>query len=257
MELLRLLKSDGVLYLGGANEEGVQSLIDDAAEFFNHSEILGYKKGARVAKLSSRKGDAYAPHWASVDGIKPETWYEFEIVTQENKFSIRCLPGVFSSKHLDEGTSLLINHIDVPENARVLDVGSGYGIIGMVAARKSATSQVDLVDVDLMAVASSTETTRWNSLTNTHVYASDLLNSCAKDPYHLIFSNPPFHAGIETNYIIVDALVEQAYQNQQSGGELTLVANRFLRYEKLMENFYSRVFIRTQTNKFHVITGVR
>jgi 16S rRNA (guanine1207-N2)-methyltransferase len=257
LETIRVLKPYGVLYLGGANDIGVQSIIKDAAELFTYVEILGYKKGTRIAKISKKKRTADFPAWAGINGIAPGTWQEFEHTIGANHYSVRCLPGVFSADHLDEGTSLLLDNFEVPENARVLDVGCGYGILGMAAARKQASAQIEMVDVDLMAVASSAENIRLNLLANVRVFASDLLSACSPGLYQLILSNPPFHTGKQTNYMISEALVEQAYNCLAPGGELILVANRFLRYEKLMEPLFSRVTIKVQTNKFHVITGVR
>lgn len=257
LEIHKLLKSEGVLYLGGANDIGVRSMIKDASELFVQAEILGYKRGARIAKINNKKEERDFPEWARIHGITPGTWQEFKVEIGANKISIRSLPGIFSADHLDEGTGLLLENIYVPENARVLDIGCGYGIIGMTAALKQASAQVEMIDVDLMSVAASTENIRLNSLVNARALACDLLSENTTGLYQLILSNPPFHAGKQTNYFISEALVEQASHCLAPGGEFTLVANRFLRYDKLMEKFFSGVTIKVQTNKFHIITGVR
>jgi 16S rRNA G1207 methylase RsmC len=67
-------------------------------------------------------------------GIAPGTWVEFSINCSNHVFTIRCLPGVFSIDHLDEGTEMLLNTIEIVPGTRVLDVGCGYGIIGLCAS---------------------------------------------------------------------------------------------------------------------------
>lgn len=257
LEAFRALEPDGVLYIGGANDAGVQSIIKDANDLFTHNEVLGYKKGERIARLSEKRAEELFPDWTRSSGIVPGTWMEFYSTITGYDYLIRSLPGIFSYEHLDEGTLFLLENIKIPDHARVLDIGCGYGIIGMVAASREKTAVVDMVDVDLMGVASSTENIHLNALDNAQAFASDLLSSCSGNSYQLIFSNPPFHAGKATNHIISSAMIEQAYNSLVSGGEFTLVANRFLRYEKQMENYFSRVSIMAQNNKYHIITGVR
>jgi 16S rRNA (guanine1207-N2)-methyltransferase len=217
--------------------------------------VLAYKKGERIARFSEKK--EYLPAWTETNGIAPGTWFELDLDVGGDKYLIHSMPGVFSSAHIDEGSQLLLNNITVPPYARVLDVGCGYGIIGMSAARKQDTCEVEMIDVDLLSVASCSKNIHLNGLSNATVTASDLLSACDDKPYQVILSNPPFHAGKETNYLISEAMIKQAYHNLVPGGEFTLVANRFLRYEKQMEKYFSKVFIKAQTSKFHVITGVR
>ncbi len=54
--------------------------------------------------------------------------------------------------------------------------------------------------------------------------------------YELILSNPPFHTGRDVDYQVARAFIEQSYSALQTGGQLYLVANRFIRYEKIMDN---------------------
>jgi 16S rRNA (guanine1207-N2)-methyltransferase len=257
LEAYSALEPGGVLYICGANDAGVQSIIKDANDLFTHNEVLGYKKGERIARLSEKRDEELFPDWTRSSGIVPGTWMEFDSTIGGHDYLIRSLPGIFSYEHLDEGTSFLLANIKIPEDARVLDLGCGYGIIGMVAARMQKTALVDMVDVDLMGVASSIQNIHLNALDNAQAFASDLLSTCSENSYQLILSNPPFHAGKETNHIISSAMIEQAYNSLAPGGEFTLVANRFLRYEKQMENYFSKVSIKAQTNKYHIITGVR
>jgi 16S rRNA (guanine1207-N2)-methyltransferase len=257
LEACKALAPGGVLHIGGANDAGVQSVIKDANDLFTHNAVLGYKKGERIARLSEKRAEELFPDWTRSSGIVPGTWIEFDSTIGGDNYLIRSLPGIFSYDHLDEGTSFLLENIKIPDHARVLDIGCGYGIIGMVAAKRQKTALVDMVDVDLMGVASSIENIHLNALDNAHAFASDLLSTCSENSYQLILSNPPFHAGKETNHVISSAMIEQAYNSLAPGGEFTLVANRFLRYEKQMEIYFSKVSIKAQNNKYHIITGVR
>ena len=85
--------------------------------------------------------------WADESPWKPQ----MRVVRRpEASYTIVTMPGVFSWDHLDDGTDLLLDHLGVEPDMDVLDMGCGYGIIGLAAARAGA--RVVMVDDDLLAV---------------------------------------------------------------------------------------------------------
>ncbi len=283
------LKPGGVLYLCGANDQGIQSLAQDAVELFaNPGRVAAYKKGSRL--LHFRKGETPAeneiassttrsrndrasslPAWAQEPGVAPGSWFEFEAALGPRTYRLRTLPGVFAYDHIDEGTRLLLDNLPELAGLDVLDVGCGCGILGLEALARGAAS-VDLLDASLQAVASAQENLKLNPspappALDTHLdqpyrrqpparaLASDLLQNAGQH-YGCILSNPPFHTGKETNYAITAALIDQAAQVLPRRGRLVLVANRFLRYERLMQEHFTTVKIVAETSRFHVLAGM-
>jgi len=258
LEAYKALKQGGEIYLVGANTEGIKSTVKDAEILF-HSEstVIGYKKGHRIARLV-KKDITSNPSWATEAGIAPGTWISFTLKINNNLLNFTTLPGVFSFQHLDEGTSLLLDVLKVDTGDIIADVGCGYGIIGTVAGKPPFNpKEIDMVDNNLLAVASAKQTiTRNYNLEESKIFkvlAGDLLVDFNGKKYSLILTNPPFHSGKATDYSITTALIQQASQSLLPGGRLVLVANKFIRYEQLLKQFFTSINILKENNRFQVI----
>jgi 16S rRNA (guanine1207-N2)-methyltransferase len=256
LQALHALKSAGHLYLAGSNRAGIQSIIKDAGQLFGNGRVLAYKKGNRVAEYTRQPFGEPTLDWVSFPGVAPHTWVEFPVTLAGRTLTIHSLPGIFSYDHVDEGTGLLLANLHIPEGARVLDVGCGYGIIGCSAAIQGA-SLVHLVDNNLLAVAACRESLALNHITNAEVFCGDLLDPLSQHRYDLILSNPPFHSGHAIDYQIAQAMIRQSYQALSPGGQLVIVANRFIRYEHLIEDVYGNVSILAKSGKFHLLSGLK
>ena len=261
VEASHLLKAGGFLYLAGANAEGIQSVSKDAAAIFGSpAVVLGYRKGCRVISIQ-KKTKVEIPAWTQEPGIAPGTWHRFVIDIGWTKFDIYSLPGVFSFDHLDEGTSLLLDHLEVKPGERVLDVGCGYGIIGIVAAQKAgANGYVELIDANILAVASAQKTIaniNSKNLASIRVRANDLMTGFENEQFSLVVSNPPFHTGKAVDYTIAQALIQQAKRVLIKNGRLLIVANRFIRYEQMMAEYFGEVRVLAQNNRYHILSATK
>jgi 16S rRNA (guanine1207-N2)-methyltransferase len=254
LQAFRCLKGTGILYLAGANDEGIQSFAKDTGELFTQVNVLGYKKGSRIYRAVKYSPIDNLPDWAHEPGIALGTWNEFSLEIRGRAFTIHSLPGVFSFDHLDDGTQMLLDCMQIPTDSQVLDIGCGCGIIGMVAAHLGA-GQVYLSDNHILSVASTTENIHLNSISSAYVYASDLYASLPDVKYDMILSNPPFHTGKEVDYQVAQAFIAQGHQKLKPGGSLLIVANRFIRYERLMQQIFNNVSILQENGKFHVLSS--
>ncbi len=252
-----LLETGGELYIAGANAQGIQSIIKDAQELFGNAVIVGYKKGNRCALVRKEGNRDKLPEWSLEPGVAPGTWITINISIKGKELTFYSLPGIFSHDRLDEGTRLLLETIDFPLSSKILDVGCGYGIIGIYAAAQAPTSEIDLVDSNRLAITASQKNRSVNKLENVNIISSDLLDRIPKNHYHLIVSNPPFHAGKEINYSITAALLKQAFQALEPGGKLMIVANQFIRYDYLMKEVFGNSHKLAQTNRFHILTATK
>ncbi|HEX7976681.1 MAG TPA: class I SAM-dependent methyltransferase [Anaerolineales bacterium] len=251
------LSPGGALYLAGANGEGIQPVARDAAVLFGPGAVLGYKKGSRLLRFMRPPTlPAEPPAWLDEPGIAPGTWQEFELDTPQGSLRLRSLPGVFASGQLDGGTRLLLEHLEVPAGARVLDLGCGYGLIGLLAAR-AGVRQADLVDASLLAVASARENLRLHGVANAEALPSDGLRAVEGRRYDLVLTNPPFHVGKEVEYGVTQGFIRQAWQALEPGGHMLLVANRFIPYERVMQPVFTGVERVAETGKFHLLRGVK
>lgn len=256
LETFSALRPGGHLYLAGANDLGIQSVIKDAGELFGPGALLGYKKGSRVARFQKEEIPSAPPEWASEPGVAPGTWREVVLKTPHGPLSLLTLPGVFSRNGLDEGTALLLNHLDLSSGSRFVDLGCGLGVIGLSAAKMGA-SFVHLLDADLLAVAAARQNLSRLGLPNAMALASDVLQAVEGQTFDQIATNPPFHAGKAVEYLVAQEFIRQSWQVLEPGGQLWLVANRFIRYEQAMEPYFTKVESIAETGKYHLLLGTK
>lgn len=255
VEAYQALRVGGALYLAGANDHGIRSIIADAAVLFGDATVLGYKRGQRVAQAHKQGKPIAVPDWAQAPGIAPGTWYEFEIAARGQALRLRSLAGVFAYDRLDEGTRLLLEAIDLPAGARVLDIGCGSGAIGLLAARLGA-AQVDLVDANLLAVAAAAENIRLNQIVGARAFVHDGVPADRRGWYDLLLTNPPFHVGKGVDYEVAHAFIGQARRALKDAGQFMLVANQFIRYDQLLRSAFAHVDCVTATRSFRVWRAV-
>lgn len=146
-------------------------------------------------------------------------------------------PGVFSRFRVDRGTRLLISHMEVGEEDRFLDLGCGYGVVGIIAALLAPKGRVTLVDINERAVALARQNLALNSIQNAEALPGDGFAPVGGRTFEAIALNPPIRAGMET----VRRLIGQARDRLSEGGRFYLVGRTkqgVLRLaEKMTETF--------------------
>lgn len=137
------------------------------------------------------------------------------------KFVFLTDNGVFSKDGLDFGSRLLLESIPLDEvGAKVLDMGCGYGVFGIVL-NKTTGAFIDMVDVNLRALHLSRRNIAENCCNNISVYESNCYeNIFAK--YNTIITNPPIRAGKK----IVYEIVMNARKYLEPNGNLFLVIRK-------------------------------
>lgn len=130
--------------------------------------------------------------------------------------------GVFSKQRIDFGSVLLIESMDIPEEAAVLDVGCGYGPIGIVAADLANKGRATLVDVNERAVELANKNIKLNHLSNAMALTSNLYDNIRNQKFDRIVTNPPIRAG----KTVVHQIFSEAYTYLNSGGQLWVVIQK-------------------------------
>ena len=127
--------------------------------------------------------------------------------------------GLFSPKKIDEGTSLLLKHIPISDGQATLDLGCGYGAIGLFIAKASPNGVVHMVDKDYIAVEFATKNATANKLRNCHAYLSNAFSEVKDVRFHNVVSNLPAKAGKEMLYIMFSG----AREHLLPGGQIVVV----------------------------------
>lgn len=223
-----LLRPQGSLVLVGEKREGVAGgakqlqLVDPEArkvDSARHCQVWVAHPGDEA--------DVFRPdHWLS--------WHDIEVAGTGVR--VAGLPGIFSEGRLDAGTSRLLESLAThPPAGPVLDFACGAGVIGAWLQKHfPELGAVDGVDVQFQAVACAQHTYQENGVRG-EVLASDGLGE-PLGRYRTITTNPPFHSGVRNDTSMTERFLREARKHLLPGGELRLVANRFLAYQPLLES---------------------
>lgn len=128
--------------------------------------------------------------------------------------------GVFSRDGLDFGSRLLIETVYPLLHGRVLDMGCGWGAIGVLLARLCPDVQITMADINERAVALAARNARQNGV-SAETLVSDGYENIAPS-FDAIVTNPPIRAGKQTVYRILD----EAKTRLAPGGRLFLVIRK-------------------------------
>jgi 16S rRNA (guanine1207-N2)-methyltransferase len=250
------LKPGGDLLLAGAKDLGINSTIKDAISLFQNGTILDYKKGNRIARMIKEEDTMRLPEWTHTPGIAPGSWYTFQTLLENREYLIYSLPGIFAYAKIDPGSELLCSTIPDLTGHTVLDVGCGYGILGLVAANHGA-KHVDMVDCQFTAIACAQRNIEANQVNHCDAFIGDLLSTVAERSYSYVITNPPFHAGKKTNYQISRALIDSVKSILITGGSFQMVANRFLPYKRWLIEVFGNATTLAETPSYSVFASVK
>lgn len=139
-------------------------------------------------------------------------------------FSFRFMTdaGVFSKSGIDYGSQVLIDALELNINAKVLDVGCGYGPIGLTTAKLAENGQVTMIDINERAVELSRENAKLNGINNVTVLQSDLYEAVKHLMFDTIVTNPPIRAG----KAVVHRIFEEGYELLEQGGSMWVVIQK-------------------------------
>jgi len=158
---------------------------------------------------------------------------------------------------MDEGTSLLLEALEVRVTDVALDLGCGAGFIGAHIAGRARKGQATLVDVSLASVAAARRLLEERGLLNAQVLVSDGTQAVRDQRFDLIATNPPFHIGGIQTTSIAERFIREAAHVLRPRGRFYLVANRFLKYEPTLRECFGVVEEVGGNTRFKVLRATR
>ncbi len=166
---------------------------------------------------------------------------EFEVV-----------PGLFSYKRIDDGTRLLLEYARIPDSGAILDLGCGYGVIGIVLAKLNPQIKVYMVDINEEAVRVAKRNLQRNSLSEDRVAVlhGNLYEPVKNLKFKAIYSNPPLSSGFET----LEKIILEAPSHLEEGGTIQIVVRKGVeRVSKLMSETFTQTEILATHKGYKVI----
>jgi 16S rRNA (guanine1207-N2)-methyltransferase len=167
-------------------------------------------------------------------------------------FEFLTASGVFSKKRVDLGTRLLIESMVLPKSGCVLDLGCGYGAVGIAVAAFNPDLRVVMVDLNMRAVRLARKNAEINNVQNVTVKHGHLYEPVKGYAFTCILSNPPVSAGIET----VKAMITGAPENMSSRAFFQIVVKSKIggkRLRTILEDAFGNVSILARQSGYRVL----
>jgi len=148
-------------------------------------------------------------------------------------FEFMTSASVFSKKKVDLGTHVLVDAMVLPQKGSVLDIGCGYGVVGITAATSNSKLHVVMTDVNMRAVRLAKQNLQTNHIKNAEVRHGDLYEPVLGLIFDCVLSNPPVSAGMD----VVKAIIEGGPQMMVPGGSFQMVIRSKIGAKILPETF--------------------
>ena len=167
-------------------------------------------------------------------------------------FEFLTASGIFSNSRIDPGTRLLIECMVLPESGHLLDIGCGYGPVGITAAAFNPSLHVVLVDVNSRAVRVARQNVEKNCINNAEVRRGSLYRPVEELSFNCVLSNPPISAGLKT----VKAIICEAPKHMSDKGTFQMVVRSKVggkRFRSFFEEAFGNVEIFARESGYRVL----
>ncbi|MDO1604444.1 class I SAM-dependent methyltransferase [Lactobacillus sp. YT155] len=178
---------------------------------------------------------------------------EWKFTLLDNELKFQSDNGVFSKNTVDFGSRVLISAFDesvIPEG-EILDLGCGYGPIGLSIAKKFPDRQITMSDVNERALELAKTNAELNDIENVEIIESSVYDKISKK-FAAILTNPPIRAGKE----IVSAMVSDASKHLIDGGSIWVVIQKKQgapSVKKLMQETFNNVEVVKKDKGYYIL----
>jgi 16S rRNA (guanine1207-N2)-methyltransferase len=162
---------------------------------------------------------------------------------------------LFSPAHVDRGTLAMLSTVEFTEGDKVLDLGCGYGVVGIAAAKIINPRRVVMSDISETAVRVSRENAVLNGVgdagandsSGVKIILSDGFTNISDKDFTLILSNPPY----QVDFSVPKHFIEKGFNRLAPGGKMYMVTKRKLWYRNKFIAIFGGVKI-IETDGYYV-----
>lgn len=237
-----MLTLSASIYLVGEKKAGIASAAKKLEKYGDNYSKLDSAKHCQLWHVNLK---AEAPSFNINDWMSA-----YPVSLDDTQLEVVTIPGVFSFGRLDEGTSMLLDNMPVNIRGRAVDFGCGSGIIGAWALKKNPDIDLELVDINLLALECARETLKRNKL-EASVYPSNGWSD-VNGRVDAVLTNPPFHSGVKTEYTTTETFLRGALDKMTKHAPMIVVANSFLKYGPILEQSFGKLVILDESTKFRL-----
>lgn len=250
----RLLRPGGTLLASLPNDWG-------AARHEKHLKALA----GSVGTLSKHHCRAF---WAvkspAADQTLIDTWFaggQPQPLPEDPRFTTR--PGVFSWDHVDRGSRLLIEQLPPGLHGRVADLGAGWGFLSHFLlenrplVRDLHLYEADAVSLDLARRNLAPLIRHEEGATRVAFEWADVTEGLGLAGFDAVVMNPPFHHERHADPLLGHKFMAAAIGALRPGGQLWMVANQFLPYERFLADALPDTRLVWQGQGYKILHGTR
>ncbi|MCL1823812.1 MAG: methyltransferase [Oscillospiraceae bacterium] len=157
---------------------------------------------------------------------------------------------LFSPNAPDKGTLAMLNLADFENKSKILDLGCGWGLTGIYAAKLIGEENVFMSDISERAVEISKKNALLNNVQGVTVIQSDGFKEINEKDFSLILSNPPYH----TDFSVAKHFIEKGFNRLTVGGELIMVTKRREWYKNKLVSVFGGTKI-TESGGYFIFTA--
>lgn len=139
-----------------------------------------------------------------------------------HRLALETHPKLFSPGHADRGTLAMLSVAHFSPGMKVLDLGCGCGLVGILAARICGEENVIMSDIDPLAVQIAAKNAAANGVGGVQVVVSNGLNGVDATGFDLILSNPPY----QSDFSVAKRFIEKGFNRLKIGGTMLMVTKR-------------------------------
>ena len=145
--------------------------------------------------------------------------------------------SIFSPNYIDNGTLAMLSVVDFLPGDKVLDLGCGYGVVGILAGKLIGEENVIMCDISERAVEYAKINAMLNGVPHIDIRLSDGYKNVEEDDFTLILSNPPYHA----DFSVPKNFIESGFKKLALGGRLVMVTKRLDWYKNKLISIFGGV----------------
>lgn len=147
--------------------------------------------------------------------------------------------ALFSPRGIDAGTMSMLSVVDFLPGDKVLDLGCGYGVVGILAAKLIGEENVIMCDISEQAVDFAKRNAGLNGVPDIDIRLSRDYDQVEENDFTLILSNPPYHA----DFSVPKRFIELGFKKLVLGGKMIMVTKRLDWYKNKLISVFGGVTI--------------
>jgi 16S rRNA (guanine1207-N2)-methyltransferase len=168
------------------------------------------------------------------------------------ELTLETCDDLFSPRNIDNGTLAMLSVIDFQAGDKILDLGCGYGVVGILAAKIIGPAQVTMTDSDQCAIEVSKKNAIINQVQGVTIIHSDGFQNIDEKAFTKIISNPPYHA----DFSIPKLFIEKGFNRLSINGEFYIVTKRKEWYKNKFISIFGGVKV-WEVDGYFIFMGIK